>query len=165
MRAVLSAVLVAVLTSESLAAATSISGPTITPTTITFSSPDPDASPVNGSSTATIVWSNSGGSANVGWTLGVQANSSAMVLCGSVPVSAVRVQCNSVSSTGTGNPIGNCANGALALTTSPQTIASGNRQGNPGNFSVVLTFTFTDSWKYPANSSCSLNLTYTITAN
>jgi hypothetical protein len=128
------------------------------PSTITFTSPDPDVTPVNGNTTATISWSMNG-ILNT-WTLSVNAAASSFTSCPLVPVSAVKVQCSSATPGLLGSA--NCAGGTLTLSTSPQTIASGT-QGLSGTTTVTVMFTFTDAWKYPANSSCSLSLTYTAT--
>jgi hypothetical protein len=46
-----------------------------------------------------------------------------------------------------------------------QQVASG-KEDNATNapYTVTLNFTLTDSWSYIANPSCSLTLTYTLTA-
>ena len=157
-------IVVAVIVANTTFAATTVTGPTISPWTITFSSPNPDAGPVNGSSTATVQWSMHGNPTAL-WSLTVQATSSSMTGCGAVPVSAIQVQCTSLTSGATGAS-GSCSSGSFALSTSPQTIASGAKQGNGNSGSTVATvaFTFTDAWKYPASSSCSLQLTYTVNA-
>ena len=137
-------------------------GVTATPSTITFSSPDPDFTPVNGNSTATISWSMNG--LLNSWSLTVNAASSSFHSCPSVPLSAIQFQCTSATAGLLGNAT--CATGTRTLSTSPQTIASGTAQGSGlSPFSVVVSFTFTDAWNYPANSSCTLNLTYTASGN
>jgi hypothetical protein len=157
-------IVVAVIVANATFAATTVTGPTITPSTITFSSPNPDATPTNGSSTATIQWNMQGNPTNL-FTLTVQASSSSMTGCPAVPVSAIQVQCTSFTS-GAQGASGACNSGSFALSTSPQTIASGAKQGNgqSGGTTVIASFTFTDAWKYPASSSCSLQLTYTVNA-
>jgi hypothetical protein len=135
---------------------------TVTPATITFTSPDPDTTPVNGSSTATISWKMNGGTNS--WTLGVNAAAASFTSCPLVSLSAVKFTCSSATPGGGGSPTASCASGTFTLSTSQQTIASGTHQGNgAAPFTVVVAYTFTDAWKYPANSSCSLNLTYTAT--
>jgi hypothetical protein len=149
----------AALASATLLAST-ITGPTISPSTITFSSRDPDVTPVNGSSSATVQWTMSGNKSG-NWALAVQAASSTLSGCSAVPVGAVQFRCTAWSATkGTGS----CASGTIPLSTTSQTVASGSQEGDPGTHTVTVAFTFTDAWKYPASSSCSAQLTYTITA-
>jgi hypothetical protein len=143
--------------------ATSIAGPTISPAAITFASPDPDVTPASGSSTATVQWIMSGNAAGA-WSVTVQSVSSSLANCPAVPVSAVTLQCTTATVSGSGTPRASCNAAALTLSTSPQTIASGTREGNPGTINVTVSFKFTDAWKYPASSSCSLQITYTVTA-
>jgi hypothetical protein len=127
------------------------------PATITFTSPDPDTTPTNGNTTATISWGMSGVSS---WSLSVNAAAASFTGCPLVPRSAVQFQCTSATPALLGNA--SCSAGTFTLSSSPQTIASGTVQGT-GTATVIVAFKFTDAWKYPANSSCSLNLTYTAT--
>jgi hypothetical protein len=143
--------------------ATSITGPTISPAAITFTSPDPDVTPASGSSTATVQWIMSGNSSGA-WSITVQSISSSLANCPAVPVSAITLQCSSATASGSGFPRASCTAAALTLSTTPQTIATGTREGNPGTINVAVAFTFTDAWKYPASSSCTLQITYTVTA-
>jgi hypothetical protein len=149
-----------ILVSAALAAST-ITGLSIAPPTITFSSPNPDVTPVNGNRAATITWTMSG-NGNGNWSLTVQAPSSTLAGCPSVPVGAVQFQCTSLKAETGGS--GNCASGSFPLSTTPQTVASGNKEGNSGSTVATVSFTFTDAWKYPASSSCSVQVTYTINA-
>ncbi len=128
------------------------------PSTITFTSPDPDITPVNGTSTATISWSMNGFFNS--WSLSVNAASASFASCPLVPTSAVQYQCTSATPGSFGNA--SCTAGTFTLSISPRTIASGTAQGT-GTTTVVVAFKFTDAWKYPAGSSCSLSLTYTAT--
>jgi hypothetical protein len=65
----------------------------------------------------------------------------------------------------TGGSGGACG-GSTALSTAGVQMASGTQTFiSSANYSVTLSFTLQDSWKYIASSSCSLSLTYTITAN
>src|SRR5437763_15629447 len=116
-------IVVAVIVANTTFAATTITGPTISPSTITFSSPNPDVTPANGSSTATIQWSMQGNPTAL-FSLTVQATSSSMTGCAAVPVSAIQVQCTAFTTGATGAS-GGCSSGSFALSTSPQTIASG----------------------------------------
>ncbi len=137
-----------------------ITGPIISPSTITFSSPDPDVTPTNASSLATIQWTMSG-KRNGAWSLSVKALSPSLNGCPAVPVSAIQFQCTSWSaSDGTGS----CPSRSAPLSTGSQIVASGGQEGNPGMHTVTISFTFSDAWKYPASSSCSVQLIYTIDA-
>lgn len=140
--------------------ATSIPTMSVTPAAITFTATDPTGTPVvNGSAGAVVQWSIAGGKTTKGWTLGVSAPTT-FSACSTVPASAVNVTCGSV----TGGNAGACS-AATSLTNSPVTIASGNESTGTVNYTVNLTFTLQDSWEYIASSSCSLAVTYTITAN
>ena len=163
LRRSLSVFLAVVLGIQPLAAASSITGLTISPGAISFSSIDPDLSPVNGSATASVQWSMDGN--NTGnWTLTVQSSSSTLINCSEIPVSAIKLQCTSLAKSGASNPAGNCASGVLTLSTNPQVIASGNRQGSSSTFTASIASTFTDSWTYIPNTSCSAQLTYIVNA-
>jgi hypothetical protein len=132
-----------------------------TPASITFQGTDPDSSTVAGSSAATVTWVGFGSTAS--WNLTVQAPSTTFQGCPTVPVSAVRVSCSSAAVTGGGTAA--CA-ASTTLSTTPQIVASGN-QGFFSSYTVTLTFTLTDSWKFIAETSpqCSLSVTYTSTLN
>ena len=139
---------------------TTISNTTVTPASITFTATNPGSLPVVGGSSGAVVSWTTAGSIFGSWNLTVSAPAN-FTSCPTVPVSAVTVSCSSVSG-GTGGACG----GSSALSTGGVQMASGT-QGLllPGNYSVNLNFTLQDSWKYIASSSCSLTLTYTITAN
>src|SRR5437879_870452 len=111
------------------------------PSMITFTSPDPDITPVNGNTTATITWSMSG--LLNSWTLSVNANSASFAGCPLVPASAVQYQCTSATPGTLGNA--SCTAGTFTLSSSPQTIASGTSQGLGGTTTVVVAFKFTDA--------------------
>lgn len=141
--------------------ATTIAGPTVTPAVITFLATDPDGSPVvSGSSGAVISWSTAG-SVLGAWTLKVNAPAT-FGSCPTVPVSAVTVSCGSVT-----GGFGGACSGNSSLSTTPTQVAGGTEGllGFGSAFTVNLTFTLADSWKYIASSLCSLSVTYTITAN
>jgi hypothetical protein len=150
----------AVLTSAALLG--SITGLRVTPSTITFTSPDPDITPVGGSATATVAWGMSGNN-NGDWRLTVQSAAPSLSLCPTVPASAIVITCAGLSISGKGNPTGSCASGAFPLSTGPQIVASGARQGK-SDITAVVSFAFTDNWKYLPSSACSIDLIYTITA-
>ena len=146
-----------------MAASTTITGPTIVPASIDFTASDPDAAPIGGSSVANVIWGMQGGLPSSDWALRIHSASPALLLCPDVPASAVTLRCTALTLAGNGNPKGNCAAGAITLSTTPQTVASGSRTGGSSNLTATIAFTFNDSWRYPANPSCSLDLTYTIT--
>jgi len=140
--------------------ATSINTTSVTPATITFTAPNPISSPiVNGSASALVSWKTAGGSAARAWTLGVSAPA-AFGSCSTVPASAVKVTCGTV----TGGFAGACS-AASNLSTTSTKVAGGNEGTGSTSYSVSLSFTLSDSWSYIASSSCSLSVTYTITAN
>lgn len=132
---------------------------TVSPATVSFTATNPVSAPTDaGSSAATVSWSNldfNSGS----WNLTVQASSTAFTSCATVPISAVTVSCSSVSATIGGT--GSCA-APFKLSTSPQVVASGNQGILTYDYSITLSFTLTDSWKYIAETSpsCSLSLSY-----
>jgi hypothetical protein len=138
---------------------TQISNQAVTPATISFNATNPTTSPsVSGSANAVVSWS-SLVSIAAGWNVAVSAPSS-FTNCPTVPASAVTVSCVSI----TGGTLGTCG-GSTALSTTPTQIASGVEILNLlSPYVVTLSFTLADSWKY-IPSSCSLSVTYTITAN
>jgi hypothetical protein len=132
-----------------------------TPSTISFTSTNPDSGTVSGSSSATVSWTTSGGSSSSTWNLKVQAAASSFTSCATIPTSAVTVTCNSVS----GGSSGACKSAVTLSSTTAQQVASGKESTSTNApYSVTLNFTLTDSWEYIANSSCTLSLTYTVTA-
>jgi hypothetical protein len=139
---------------------TTLSAISATPSTISFTSTDPDLLTVSGNSAATINWTTSNGSPSQTWTLTVQATSSSFASCSTVPASAVTATCTGV----TEGKSGSCS-AAFPLSTVAQQVASG-KEDNATNapYTVTLNFTLTDSWSYIANPSCSLTLTYIVTA-
>lgn len=145
-----------------LPAASTITGPTVTPSSVSISSPDPDSS--NTGATATVKWGMAGNVKGT-WSVALQAISSTLTNCPAIPASAVTVQCTSFTP-GAGVQ-GSCTSGSFTLSTASQTIASGPGEGNggAGSQSVInLSFSFTDNWKYIASPSCSVQLTYTVNA-
>jgi hypothetical protein len=139
--------------------ATSISNQSVTPAAITFTATSPDNSPVvSGSSSALVGWSIDGNT-NISWTLSVSAPAT-FGSCPTVPASAVTVSCGTVSG-GTGGVCG----GSRSLSTTPTQIANGAGASGNRSYSASLSFTLQDSWKYIASSSCSVTVTYSITAN
>ena len=145
-----------------MAGAATVGTVTASPATISFTATDPDLGAVSGNSAGIVHWTTTNGSGSSTWNLSVRSTASSFANCGTAPASAVTVQCGSV----TGGTGGSCKPG-FKLTTSNQVIASGNEStGANANYWTSVTFTFTDSWSYIARQtpSCSLSLTYTVTA-
>jgi len=139
--------------------AAAVSAASATPSAITFLATDPTGTPVvTGSSAAVVTWKTSGGLLGA-WTLNVSAPT-AFGACSTVPASAVTVTCASVS----GGFLGACSSATTLSPTATQ-IAGGYEGLGTATYSVSLSFTLQDSWKYIASSSCSLSVSYTITAN
>ena len=150
-----------ILTPGPLPAQGTITNLTATPGTITFNSPDPDTTPATGSSSATVRWTMQGNRLGT-WSVSVQAGAATLVNCPAVPVSAIKIQCLTLTPENAG--AGACVAGTFALSTTGQTISNGTREGTTGVTTMTVAFTFTDSWQYPASSACSAQITYTVTA-
>ena len=146
-----------------VAAAATVSSLAVSPATISFAATDPDVTPsVAGNSLATVTWSLSNGS-NVNWTLSVQAGAGSFTGCSTVPTSAVTVACSSATASKGQAPI---CSASFPLSTSSQQVAGGKELSGPGSatYTIVISYSLADSWKYVASSSCPLNLTYTLNA-
>jgi hypothetical protein len=140
---------------------TTIPSSSVSPSVVTFSATDPTNSPVVNASASVVVSWTAYVSVLGTWNVKVSAPAT-FSSCGTVPSSAVTVSCTSV----TGGSGGTCSSSS-ALSTSGVQVASGSEiiNVNPTPYSVTLSFTLQDSWKYIASSSCTLAVTYTITAN
>lgn len=140
-----------------------VSGMTATPATIGFQATDPDNPNVSGSSPGSVTWQ-AAGIIPASWSLTVQSPGSTFPGCPTVPVSAVKVTCTGVKVTGGGN--GSCG-GPVSLSTSAQNLATGTEGFLNTTYTVNLTFTLTDSWKYIAQLSpqCSITVSYTANLN
>jgi hypothetical protein len=132
------------------------------PGTISFQANNPDLGVVSGSSPGNLTWMLLGGSPLQNWTLSVQAGSSTFVGCATIPISAVRVNCSSATVSG-GGGTGGCS-GSFPLSTTSQQVAGGNEGDGTNSYSVLMNFTLDESWRYKANSTCTLNLTYSVSA-
>src|SRR5882724_9501080 len=132
------------------------------PSTISFQENNPDHGVVSVSSPASVSWTILAGSHLQNWTLSVQAGSSSFVGCPTIPISAVQVNCGSATATGLGGT-GACS-GSFPLSTSLQQVAGGAEGDLAGTYSVLINFTLAESWRYVANSSCAITLTYSINA-
>ena len=138
----------------------SINNAVAAPSTISFTATDPDLGNFAGSSPATVSWTTNGGNILRTWTLSVAASTANFASCSTVPASAVRVSCSSVS----GGTNGLCGS-AFQLSTTSRQIASGLEATAGGSpYSVIITFTLADSWRFVAEQSppCTLSLSYTI---
>ena len=142
---------------------TTISNQAVAPATVSFTATDPDLGSFPGSSAATVSWKTSGGAAARTWTLTVAASAASFTSCATVPASAITATCSSVA----GGTSGLCAS-AFQMSTIGTQIASGKESASANApYSVNLTFTLADSWRRIAEQApaCTLNLSYTITAN
>jgi hypothetical protein len=142
-------------------ASTSITGASSSPATVNFTLTDPDAAQVTGA--GSVLWTTSKGNLGRAWNVGISSSSIAFTNCAEIPLSAVAVQCSSVS----GGSGGVCNASTLTLTASTQQIANGFEQSGTASYAVNVRFSIEDAWKYKGHTatSCTLNVTYTITAN
>lgn len=141
---------------------------TVSPSTITFTSPSAGTANLMGTATLSIdIASKSKASP---WSFTVRSTLATLGgpgACSTIPVSAIQVSCSA--------PVANGNVGAfdgtiscpapVNLSTTPQTITSGiqSSKGGPADsYQVTLTFTFFDDWRYAATlgTPCTLNLTY-----
>lgn len=132
------------------------------PGTISFQATNPDSGQVSGSSPGTLSWRVRGGSSLQNWTLSVQSGSSAFIGCPTIPAAAVQVSCGSASVSG-GQGTGACGT-AFPLSTSAQQIAGGAEGNGNRLYSVSISFTLAESWRYVANPACTITLTYFVNA-
>ena len=146
----------AALASARLRPLATVSNMTVTPSTITFVASDPDLGVA--SRAVTVAWTATGG-VNP-WTLKGMASSTTFTGCATVPVSAVTMTCTSATAPLLGSAT---CSGASQLSTTAVQIAGGNEALLGGNYTVNLTLTLADSWKYIAKQipPCTLTLTYT----
>lgn len=132
------------------------------PGTISFQASNPDLGIVSGSSPGSLTWMVLTGSRLQNWAVSVQAGSSSFVGCPTIPISAVRVNCSSATVSG-GGGTGGC-NGSFPLSTTPQQVAGGTEGDGSNSYSVMMNFTLDESWHYKANSTCTLSITYSVSA-
>jgi hypothetical protein len=133
---------------------------TVTPPTISFNATNPGVSPVvAGSSASNVSWNVISGGNN--WSLRVQASTPTFTGCPSIPISAVTVSC-SAASVGSLGGSATCA-APFQLSTAEAQVAGGSEGAIAYNYSVTVSFTLADSWKYVAKTTpaCTLSLTYT----
>jgi hypothetical protein len=136
----------------------------VTPSTVSFMANNPGGT-IAGGSVATLNWNITQGRNGQTWILRVGANSPSFNGCTTIPVSAISLKCVSASVDGSGQSSAGC--NLTNFTALPNTlpglpVASGN-EGNSSthNYTVVLSYQLTDSWRYIANS-CPLNVSYTV---
>lgn len=140
------------------------------PSSIVLTSSDPDtAVTATGSVVARVAFASLGKA----WDIKVQASSTSLTNCSSVPASAITVSCSSVGTSGglLFGPNGSCRP-SFTLSTIPTTLASGT-QGDgglilfPDHYTIQTTFSFADGWQYAGASSpaCGVTLVYTINAS
>ncbi|MGO9435025.1 MAG: hypothetical protein ACLP00_12150 [Terracidiphilus sp.] len=135
-----------------------------TPNSIPFTANNPGGT-VAGGSLATINWNITQGRNGQTWTLLVGTASSSIDGCTTVPVSAITLRCISASVEDGGQASAGCT--MASSTPLPNTlpglaVASGN-EGNSSshNFTVLVSYQLSDSWRYIANT-CPLNVSYTV---
>ncbi len=135
--------------------ALAVSGPTVTPASISFTATNPDnAATVTGSASAVLRFSIA---ATSNWSVAVSAPAS-FTNCSTVPVTAVTATATCTTTVGTSN----CTSGALS--TGGTTIATGRHTGSGADaYTITIAFTLADSWAYIASAACSLAVTYSIT--
>ena len=136
----------------------------IFPASVSFTAGDPDSPFVAGSSTTTVSWTVAGTLLQT-WNLTLSSAATSFTNCPTVPITAVTVTCSSASADGILSSA-NCG-AASPLSNSPTTVASGRNGFLTSNYSVTLTYTLTDQWKYIARTSpqCTLNITYNALVN
>jgi hypothetical protein len=133
-----------------------------TPGTLSFQASNPDAAMVAGSSPGSLTWRLLSGSHLQNWTLSVQAGSSSFAGCPTIPVSAVQVSCSTAHVSG-GGGTGACG-GSFPLSTTLQQSAGGLEGDGTNSYSISMNFTLAESWRYIANPSCTISITYTVNA-
>lgn len=136
----------------------------ISPATVSFTAADPDSPLVAGSSTTTITWL-AKSDKDSPMSLELYSAATTFTNCPDVPISAVIVTCQSAL-IGGGSGTASC--GAVSpLSTTRTTVASGAQSAGNRSYSVTLSYTLTDQWKYIARTSpqCTLNITYIATLN
>jgi hypothetical protein len=132
------------------------------PGTISFQASNPELGLVSGSSPGSLAWIVLSGSHAQNWSVSVQAGSSSFVGCATIPISAIRVTC-SVATVSGGAGTGACSS-SFPLSTTPQQVAGGSEGTGTNSYSVSMNFTLAESWRYVANSACTITITYTVNA-
>lgn len=139
----------------------SVGAITALPSTVSFSPTTPESA---GTVSVALSWQITGGSSTKTWNITVAASSGTLTNCTTIPASAIQVICTASSVSGGGT--GACG-GSFPLSTTPQQFAGGQQATGTANYSVNVTYQFTDAWKYQATGAptCQLTLSYLVTQN
>lgn len=129
-----------------------VSGGSVTPATVTFTSSNPDLS-VAGSVATTVRFTTT---ANPSFHIYAKANTAKFTGCNTPPAGAVTVTCSGPSA----NLI--CA-GASALTNSGNGTVVATGIGN-GTNTFSATYIFQDAWNYQVGTACRLRVHYIYTS-
>ena len=138
---------VALFTADLLPLHANVSNAFVTPSSITFTSSNPDGSVTGAPSTTIVLFKTTGNPSS--FTVHVKAVTPKFAGCNTPPVSAVTITCSSASGLTCAGaaPLRNIANGTKVATGS----------GNHGTAGFVITYAFQDSWKYLQGDSCSIS--------
>jgi hypothetical protein len=122
-----------------------VSNFSVTPSSVTFTSGNPAGIATGSPATSTVLFQTHGGPSS--FTIRVKATTPNFTGCNAPPASAVTVSCSGASAiTCSGAaPLSNVGNGTTVG------IGTGSQTG-----SLVITYTFQDSWKYQQGASCSI---------
>ena len=144
------------------ASAAVIENVSVTPSTLTFNSANPDSGAAI-SNPVTLNFSVRNGDRNAPWSVTISAAAAPSGSCAAVTPFNLTAACESVQSQGTAS--GSCAQ-PFTLSGIPQVLASGAQGNNRRDFAIVLRFRFVDNWtiKPTGASSCDLNINYVINA-
>jgi hypothetical protein len=124
-----------------------VSNFSVTPSSVTFTSSNPDLSVTGVPATTTVSFRTKANPA--AFTVHVKAVTPNFSGCNTPPASAVTVSCSSASGV-------TCA-AAAALSNSGNGTTAATGSGNHNPASLVLTYNFQDSWNYLQGASCSIN--------
>ena len=125
-----------------------VSNASVTPSSIAFTSSDPDVSVTGTPATTNVSFKTTFNPAS--FTVHVKALAAAFTGCHTPPISAVTISCSSASGV-------TCAGAAaLSNTGNGTTVATGSGNHNPA--SLVISYTFQDSWTYQQGASCSISV-------
>ena len=135
-----------------------VSNGSVTPGSISFTSSNPDSSPVSGSGTTTVSFRTTVNPTFRVWAL---ALSGSFTGCNSPAANRVTVACQTATAGVT------CAPSAALSTTAPPgggatLVASGRGNHNPNT--ITVRYTFQDAWNYQAGTACPLSIQYVYTA-
>ena len=141
--------------------ATSITLYTVLPASVTFAATNPTTTPsVSGSSAVTLAFSLNGGSSARTWNIQLKSATATFAGCTTVPVNAITATCSAV----TGGTGGTCA-GAFPLSTTNTLLSSGTEANGTASYTVTVTFSLADDWKYLPVTCTPQTFSYLLTAN